>query len=279
MIAILKRSSPRAGSPSCLVAVVAMAAMATATGVSLAAEAEPAGDVAASSAATENGTDPTRLLTVAEAKYEYLDLNQGVTSGTLRLTWTQPIDAAKKWAVIARVPVASVDAGGEDSFDLGDASLKVSHVYGLTKTHAWVAQGELIFDTAARPELGTGKDVFKGTLIYARFLKNGAIFAPAWVQSNSFGGDDRRAAVNSTTLDFYYVPKMADPRNLLTYDPALNFDWQSDKEFFSLSITAGRVLGKAFGGNAIAFVKPTVFAGGDRPGSWGIEVGWKVLGF
>jgi hypothetical protein len=263
-------------------ALLAAGVLATLPPRSVAAEAAPAGEAAgagATSAAAANGTDPTALLTVAEAKYEYLDLNQGITSGTLRLTWTQPLDAAKKWALIARVPVASVDLGGNDSFDLGDASLKINHVFGLTKTHAWVAQGELVFDTAARPELGTGKHVFKGSLIYARFLKNGAIFAPAWVQSNSVGGQDRRAPVNSTTFDFYYVPKMADPRNLVTYDPALNFDWQSDKEFFSLSITAGRVLGKAFGGNAIAFVKPTVFAGGDRPGSWGIEVGYKVLGF
>jgi hypothetical protein len=274
----MQRCDALTGLPAWLVSLVLGCAIAAGPGSSAAAEAAPAGD-AAPSAAAANGTDPTAFLTVAEAKHEYLDLNQGVSSGTLRLTWTQPIDAARKWAVIARVPLASVDAGGNDSFDLGDASLKVSHVFGLTKAHAWVAQGELVFDTAARPELGTGKDVFKGTLIYARFLKNGAIFAPAWVQSNSLGGQGRRAAVNSTTLDFYYVPKMADPRNLVTYDPALNFDWQSNREYLSLSVTAGRVLGKAFGGNAIGFVKPTVFAGGDRPGSWGIEVGWKVLGF
>jgi hypothetical protein len=269
---------PGRGRQWLLAAFVMAGAMAMAPRLSAAAEAAPAGG-AAPSAAAANGTDPTAFLAVAEAKHEYLDLNQGVASGTLRLTWTQPIDAAKKWALIARVPFASVDAGGNDDFDLGDASLKLSHVYGLTKTHAWVAQGELIFDTAARPELGTGKHVFKGTLIYARFLQNGAIFAPAWVQSNSLGGQDRRAPVNATTFDFYYVPKMADPRNLVTYDPALNFDWQTNKAFFSLSVTAGRVLGKAFGGNAIAFFKPTVFAGGDRPGSWGIEVGYKVLGF
>ena len=211
------RPSPRSG------------ALGFASSVTAATEAAPASDPARSAAA-ENGTDPTQLLTVAEAKHEYLDLNQGISSGTLRLTWTQPIDAARKWAVITRVLVTSIDAGGNDSFDIGDASLKISHVYGLTKTHAWVAQGELIFDTAARPELGTGKDVFKGTLIYARFLKNGAIFAPAWVQSNSVAGQERRDGVNITTFDFYYVPKMADPRNLITYDPALNFDWQSDKE-------------------------------------------------
>lgn len=229
--------------------------------------------------ALDNGTDPTRVNRVAEAKYEYLDLNNGVTNGTLRLTWTQPIGPKKNWALIGRVPVTAVDAGGNDSYDIGDASVKLSHVFGLDRKDAWVAQGEVVFDTAARPELGTGKNVFKGTLIYARFLQGGAIFAPAWVQSRSFGGDRRRATVDATTVDFYYVPKMADPRNLITYDPAVNFDWEGKREYLSLSITAGRVLGPALGGNAIAFVKPTVFAGGERPGSWGIEIGYKILGF
>jgi hypothetical protein len=34
-----------------------------------------------------------------------------------------------------------------------------------------------------------------------------------------------------------------------------------------------------FGGNGILFIKPSVFVGSDRPGSWGLEVGYKVLGF
>ncbi len=104
-------------------------------------------------------------------------------------------------------------------------------------------------------------------------------FAPAFVQNNSFSGDKSRPDINLTTLDFYYVPKFADSRNLMTFDPALNFDWENDKRFFSLQVTAGRVVGKAFGGNAIIFIKPSVFAGSDRPGSWGLEVGYKVLGF
>ena len=227
----------------------------------------------------DTGTDPTRLSRVAEAKYEYLDLERGVSSGTLRLTWTQPLGEKRDWALIARVPVSSVDAGGEDSYDLGDASLKLSHVFGLTPRQGWVAQGEIVLDTAARPELGSGRNVFKGTLIYARFLPGGSIFAPAWVQSRSLGSGSRRAAVNATTLDFYYVPRMADPRNLVTLDPALNFDWENDARYFSLSVTAGRVLGPAFGGNAIVFAKPSLFAGGDRPGAWGIELGFKVIGF
>ena len=33
------------------------------------------------------------------------------------------------------------------------------------------------------------------------------------------------------------------------------------------------------GGNGILFAKPSMYAGSDRPGSWGLEVGYKVIGF
>ena len=44
-------------------------------------------------------------------------------------------------------------------------------------------------------------------------------------------------------------------------------------------MTYGRVLGPAFGGTGIVTIKPSVFAGDDRFGDWGLEVGYKVLGF
>jgi hypothetical protein len=229
--------------------------------------------------AVDNGTDPTKFSRVAEAKYEYLDLNGGFGSNTLRLSFTEPIGEKRDYSLRLRVPVTSVDVLGNDDFELGDVSVQLAHVFGLTKEHGFVAQGELFFDTAQRSELGAGKNAFKGTLIYARFLESGSIFAPAFVQNNSFSGDRNRPDINLTTLDFYYVPKFADPRNLMTFDPALNFDWEGDRRFFSLQVTAGRVVGKAFGGNAILFVKPSAFVGGDRPGDWGMEVGFKVLGF
>jgi hypothetical protein len=41
--------------------------------------------------AVDNGTDPTKFSKVAEAKYEYLDLNGGFSSSTLRLSYTHPL--------------------------------------------------------------------------------------------------------------------------------------------------------------------------------------------
>ena len=229
--------------------------------------------------AANNGTDPTKLTTQAQVTWERLDLNGGFRSDTLKLNYTLPFGEKSDWNVRYRVPIASVDVLGNDSYGLGDVSVQVGHVFGLSRQGGWVAQGEMILDTASRDELGTGKNVLKGTLIKAWFLENGAIFAPALVHSESLWGDDDRRDVRSTTVDFYYVPKLKDSRNLLTFDPSINQDWENDRTFLGLAVTYGRVVGPAFGGTGIVTIKPSVFAGDGRPGDWGLEVGYKVLGF
>lgn len=225
-----------------------------------------------------NGTDPTRLTTTAAIAYEYNDLIPGMSRHAPRFDLTFPFGDGDHSSVRFRVPAVRNDVAGDSGFGLGDVSVTGTHVFGLTPKRGLVVQGELIFDTASRPELGTGRHVFKGTFIYARFLQGG-IFAPAIVQSVDVGGDDARAHVNTTTFDFYYVPKLASPKRFVTIDPALTFDWENDRQFPSLAVTFGTAVGKMFGGLAQVYVKPTVLAGGDRPGDWSIEAGFKVLGF
>lgn len=230
------------------------------------------------SGAVDTGTDPTKLSNQFETKYEYLDLN-GVSSNVLRLGYTMAFGTRRDYSLKFTLPVVSVDALGNDDFGVGDVSAKLTHVFGVTRKGGYVVQGELVLDTADRPELGTGQDVFKGTFIWANFLKSGSIFAPAVVHSVDLSNNAGRADVNTTTFDFYYVPKLRDPRNLMTVDPALVFDREADTSYASLQVTAGRVVGKAMRGALIAFVKPSLFAGADRPGDWGLEVGLKVIGF
>ena len=228
--------------------------------------------------APNNGTDPTRLTTTAVVAYEYNDLSGGMERHSPRLDLTLPFGERQDYSLRFRVPLVSNDIAGDDSFGLGDVSVTGTHVFGLTRQRGLVAQAEMIFDTASRDELGAGKHVFKGTFIYARFLPKG-IFAPALVHSLDVGGASHRPDVNVTTIDLYYVPKLADPRTFVTLDPAMNFDWEKDARFGSLAITAGRGVGKAFGGVAQVYAKPTVMFGNERPGDWSLEVGFKVLGF
>jgi hypothetical protein len=75
------------------------------------------------------------------------------------------------------------------------------------------------------------------------------------------------------------VPKLSDPRYYVTFDPALTADVENDAEFASVAVTIGRVIGPAFGGSSQVYVKPGVFLGGERSADWGIEIGYKVIGF
>ncbi|AWI79152.1 hypothetical protein CEW87_07105 [Parazoarcus communis] len=88
-----------------------------------------------------------------------------------------------------------------------------------------------------------------------------------------------RARINNTTFDLYYVPKLANPKYYVTYDPALVHDWENEKSYASLTITFGRMLGKAFGGDSQVYIKPQVLGGKDRPIDFTVQVGYKVIGF
>ncbi|KAF1719234.1 hypothetical protein [Pseudoxanthomonas wuyuanensis] len=253
--------------PAALLLTVAVAAADTGAAIAQEAERDP-----------NNGTDPTRLTTTAAVAYEYNDIKPNSSRHAPRLDLTMPFGEKQDYSIRLRVPVVSNDVTGDGDFGIGDVSLTGTHVFGLTRKRGLVVQGELILDSASRDELGTGRNVLKGTFIYARFLPQG-IFAPALVHSVDIGGDDRRADVSVTTFDFYYVPKISSPRTFMTIDPALNFDWEKDAQFSSLAVTAGMAVGKAFGGQAQVYVKPTVMFGSERPGDWSIEVGFKVLGF
>ncbi len=175
------------------------------------------------------------------------------------------------------MPFVRTDFTGGNTLRLGDVALQGTHVFGLTRQRGMVVQAEWIANTARRPDLGTGRDVFKGTFIYARFLPSG-ILAPALVHSADSGGDRGRNEVNVTTFDLYFVPTLADPKTFVTLDPAITYDWETNKGFASFAATVGRNLGPAFGGQSQIFVKPTLLGGGNRPADWSIEVGFKVLG-
>ncbi len=227
----------------------------------------------------DDGTDPTRYSTTAAIQYEHINLKDGFNHNTLNLSYSFPVDEAQRYGMSITLPIAKNDVLQNDHINIGDAAIKISHVHTMTDDYAVVLAAEAAFDTAQRSELGTGKNVIKLTGIYARFLQDGAILAPSILQSNSVSGDGSRENVNTTALDFYYVPKLGDPKNSVTIDPALNIDWVENTQYASLAVTFGRELGVAYGGTNYVFVKPSVFSGHHRSGNWGLEFGYKIIGF
>ena len=228
--------------------------------------------------AENNGTDPTRPARFVTLAYENLELTNGFTSRRFEFRFNQPIGEGRS-AVQLTVPVTSVDVLGDDGFGLGDIGLRYTNVAVVTPQYGLVFQLEAELPTADRDELGTGHVVLKPTVIYARFLKNGAILAPSLLHTFNVGGPDSRADVNLTTFDLYYVPKLANPKVYMTLDPALNYDWEAEKVYGAFALTLGYRTGPAFGGNGQVFVKPSLTVGQNRPVDWGLEIGFQVLNF
>lgn len=236
------------------------------------------GQAAINQAEINNGTNPTLLTTRAGIQYEYNKFTAGQNSGLWEAYASLPFGANKNMSLELTLPYASGPTN--DSYGLGDVSLKFTHIVSLNASRGIAYQAELFADTADRPDLGTGQTVLELSAFYAKFLSNGAIFAPAWVQTFGLGDEDPgRARISRTTLDFYYVPKLANPKFFITADPALVYDWENDKKFASLQVTFGMLTGKAFGGDSQIFIKPGIYGGADRPLDWSVQVGYRVLNF
>ena len=224
-----------------------------------------------------NGTDPTKLATAVLVQYKYTELLTNDSTGLFEAQYTHPIGALKNKSLTVNIPYASGVV--DDDFGLGDLSLKFTHVAALNSQRGLAYTAEAIFDTADRNELGTGQTVLKVSGFYAKFLKGGNIFAPALVHQIDLSNNKDRSNVNNTTLDLYYVPKLTNPNYFLTFDPAVTSDWENNREYVSLTVTLGRMLGKAFGGDSQVYIKPQILGGSERPVDWTIQVGYKVIGF
>jgi hypothetical protein len=225
----------------------------------------------------DNGTDPTRVSRTLQVKFEHLDLRDGFNSNSLRFWYTQPLGPGT--SAVFKLPVSQVDVLGNKDIGLGDVSVQVGRVFGLTPKGGHVVQGEVIFETATRRELGGNQTVAKATYIRAVFLKHG-ILAPSFLHNVGVAGQGDSPRVNLTTVDMYFVPKMANPRNLVTIDPNVSYNWENESFFPSLAVTVGRALGTSpIGGNQFLLVKPAIVFGSDRPNNWGVEVTYKVIGF
>lgn len=235
-----------------------------------------------------NGTNPTLLTTQFGLQYQFNQINSDLNTGLFEAFYTQPFGEGGKRAFRITVPGsdspfnANPIFGGKPGveFTLGDISVTYIDVFYLTEKNGAAFTFELFLDTAETEAAGYGQFAGETSAFYAWFLNNGAIFAPAWVQTFGLeGGNDQGQNVNTTTIDFYYVPKLKNPRFYLTFDPAIIHDWETDATFGSLQVTAGMLTGKAFGGDGQVFIKPGILFGGDRPAEWSVQVGYKVLNF
>jgi hypothetical protein len=159
----------------------------------------------------------------------------------------------------------------------GDASLKLTKILERNRRFGIVGSLEVVAPTG-NDRIGGGKWLAKPNLVFAIFMKGGHIFAPAVLHTTSFGGDAGLPPVNLTTLDFYFVPRLSNKKLFLTVDPALNFNWETSRDFAALAVTLGYKLGPMLGGRGQISVKPSIGIGRDAPFDYGMQLAFQLLG-
>ncbi len=227
----------------------------------------------------DNGTDPTKVTRSFVFGLEHTELGSGIYSDTATFRFTTPLPGDGRTGLQLKLPLPSSNAV-DSGFGLGDVSAKLIRVLTLTPQYGIVATGEVVLDTADRADRGAGVDQFKLGVTYARFLEGGAIFAPALIHTESLGSVDAgRADISSTVIDFYYVPKLADSKTFVTFDPSIKMNWETDTLSSALAVTIGRTIETGLPGSSSLFIKPSAGLGGNKEFDWGVEVGFKVVGF
>ncbi|MCU9840426.1 hypothetical protein OEZ49_21975 [Ruegeria sp. WL0004] len=243
-----------------------------------------------------NGTNPIKLTSQIALQYQFNQIDSNLNTGLLEFAYTKPFgdmsqsfrltvpfsdspfNANPTFGDTAAIAAANPSVGNE--MRLGDISLMFIKVFGVTEKNGAAATFELFLDTAETPTAGYGQFAAEASAYYAWFLDNGSIFSPAIVHTFGLeGGNSLGVDVNTTTIDFYYVPKLPTSKYYMTFDPAIIHDWENDATFGSLQVTFGIMTGKAFGGDSQLFIKPGVLFGGDAPADWSVQFGYKILNF
>lgn len=119
----------------------------------------------------DDGTNPIKLSGGATIQFKYTELKNGAESGLFEAIYTCPLSGHS--ALTLTVPVTRIDPAPNNDYGLGDISITYGNVLTLNRSYGIVVSGELAFDSAARPELGTGQTVFQGTALYVKFSRAG----------------------------------------------------------------------------------------------------------
>ncbi|MFB9221622.1 hypothetical protein [Paracoccus cavernae] len=158
----------------------------------------------------------------------------------------------KSTAVLCAIDLAGMAAGrdaGAQEADNGTDPTKL-------RRSAWASCEHMDLDN------GVKRATLRAGANYALFLEEGRIFVPAINHSQSIGDDNQ---IRETVPHFYYVPKLPDPAQNMTNDPAAVKSWEGDRLYGSLAVTAGTPVGKAGDRLAQVYVKSGILPAMNGP--------------
>ena len=259
--------------------------------LAVAQEGEGLAEGAATDKNDKTGTNPVNFQRDVRVYNEYLwlntagDGNQNLTTLEFRTPF-----AGDKWQFRTRIPynkvTADVNDDGMDDIDdsgLGEVNFRLMTVPVLKGANAFAVGMDVFLDTASEDSLGAGATSLAPVVFWGHFFKGGwgpwkkgGLFAPGLQYKFSIDEDDGRDEVEQIIIDINYLLQAEDGQSWLFVEPQIVFDQKTKEDFAIIDIEFGwmrRTEGQSW------YLRPTFTIGSDRPTDYGIEIGYKWIGW
>jgi hypothetical protein len=244
----------------------------------------------------KSGTNPINFQRDARIYNEYLwlntagDGNQNLTTFEFRTPF-----ADGKWQFRTRIPhnavTADVNGDGMDDIDdsgLGDINFRLLTVPYIKGANAMAAALEVFVDTASEDSLGAGTTSLAPIVFYGHFFRGGfgpwqkgGLFAPGLQYKFSVDEDDGRDKTEQWIIDINFLLQAEDGQSWLFAEPQIVFDQEANADFVIMDFEFGWMMTKwkpDMKGQSF-YVRPTFTVGTDRPTDYGMEIGYKWVGW
>jgi len=248
----------------------------------------------------KSGTNPVNFQRDLRFYNEYSWLNTAGdgNQNVLTMEYRQGLFDGE-WQFRARVPyVSSLSADfnndGIDDIDesgLGDANFRLMKKPWFKGRHAIAIAMEFFLNTASEDALGAGTTTLAPQIFYAYFFgrnpipipgyRGGGLFAPGLQYRFSIDEDAGRSDTDAIAIDINYLAMSEDKTRWLYVNPQILSDRENDQDYAFFDIEFGWMMQKWFPerkGQSF-YIRPTFTIGADRPTDYGIELGYKFVGW
>ena len=250
-------------------------------------------DLAAKASGDKNdksGTNPINFQDDIRFYSEYSWLNtEGDGNQNLATVEYRTPFAGGKWQYRMRLNHKSFSIDDDDdgideinSTGIGDFDFRFLTIFALKGKNGYAGAMEVFLNSANKEELGGGTTTLAPQVFYARFFTGGfgpwrgGLFAPGLQWRHSVEEDPGRVKNRTIAIDLNLLMMGKSKKHWVYANPQILRNTETNMESAVIDIEFGRML--KWKGQS-AYIRPAIGVGTDRPADFGLEFGYKFVGF
>lgn len=266
---------------------------------SLAVAQEPSAEQITKDTSDKTGTNPVNFQRDLRFynEYSWLNTDGDGNQNVATMEYRQPM-LNGRWQFRTRFRYSWIEADlnddGSNDIDvsgIGDADFRLLKQPWFFGPNAFTIAMEVFLNTATEDALGAGTTTLGPQVFYARFwgkspipfYSGGGLFAPGLQYRFSIHEDAGRDDTDQIAVDLNFLAMAKDKTRWLFLNPQIISDQENDADYAFIDVEFGWMMAKWFPdlkGQSF-YIRPSVTVGSDsdRPTDYGMELGYKFVGW